>query len=151
VSPERAWEYIAGLSIANDVSARDVQLGRGDHAGRGNIPIGKSFDTFKPLGPALLTADTVDPEQSLTLKTYVDGVLRQHATTAQLIFDFTTLISEISRYTTLEPGDVILTGTPAGVGENTGTFLRPGQTVRVVLEGVGALTNPVRACGTTHT
>lgn len=145
VSTDRAWQHIAGLTAANDVSARDVQLGRGSHSGSGNIAIGKSFDSFKPLGPAMLTADSIDPEQPLTLQTFVDGELRQQATTAELIFGFTTLVAEISRYVTLEPGDVILTGTPAGVAENTGKFLKSGQTVQVRLEGVGTLTNPVQS------
>lgn len=144
VKADRAWRHVAGLTAANDVSARDVQLGRREHLGRPNVAIAKSFDGFKPLGPCMLSADAVDPGQPLMLRTYVDDVLRQQASTTDMIFGFAELISEISHYVTLEPGDVILTGTPAGVAENTGKFLEAGQTVRVEIDGVGTLSNPVR-------
>lgn len=143
VKVEEAWRHVAGLTAANDVSARDVQLGRRAHVGRPNVPVAKSFDGFKPLGPCMLSADDVDPAQPLMLRTYVDDELRQCASTADMIFGFTELISVISHYVTLEPGDVILTGTPAGVAENTGRFLTAGQTVRVEVDGIGTLSNPV--------
>lgn len=143
VKVDQAWRHVAGLTPANDVSARDVQLGRRAHVGRPNVPVAKSFDSFKPLGPCILTADDVEAGQPLVVRTYVDDELRQHASTTEMIFGFAELIAEISQYVTLEPGDVILTGTPAGVAENTGRFLKAGQTVRVEIDGVGTLSNPV--------
>lgn len=143
VSVEDAWRYVAGLTVANDVTARDVQLGRRAHVGRSNVPLAKSFDTFKPLGPYVLGAGDIAAGQPLMLRTFVDGDLRQQASTGDLIFGFDRLVSEISHYSTLEPGDVILTGTPGGVAENTGKFLTAGQTVHVEIEGVGRLSNPV--------
>ena len=143
VPVDDAWRHVAGLTVANDVSARDVQLGRRAHAGRANVPVAKSFDSFKPLGPCMLSADNLDAGPPMMLRTYVDDELRQQASTADMIFGFTELISEISQYVTLEPADVILTGTPAGVAENTGKFLKAGQTVRVEIDGVGSLSNPV--------
>ncbi|MCF6385634.1 fumarylacetoacetate hydrolase family protein [Mycobacterium sp. MBM] len=143
VTVEDAWRHVAGLTVANDVSARDVQLGRRAHVGRANVPVAKSFDSFKPLGPYMLSADDIAAGQPMTLRTYVDEELRQQASTADLIFGFDRLISEISHYVTLEPGDVILTGTPAGVAENTGMFLEAGQTVHVEIDGLGRLSNPV--------
>ncbi|MDX1872077.1 fumarylacetoacetate hydrolase family protein [Mycolicibacterium sp. 120266] len=144
VTVDDAWRHAAGLTAANDVSARDVQLGRRAHAGRASVPVAKSFDSFKPLGPCMMSADDVDTGEPLVLRTYVDDELRQQASTTDMIFGFAELISEISHYVTLEPGDVILTGTPAGVAENTGKFLKAGQTVRVEIDGIGALSNPVR-------
>ncbi|GAA4554937.1 hypothetical protein GCM10023175_54260 [Pseudonocardia xishanensis] len=143
VKVDRAWHHLAGLTAANDVSARDVQLGRRAHVGRPNVPVAKSFDSFKPLGPCMLSADDVDAGQPLVVRTHVDDELRQHASTTDMIFGFAELVSEISHYVTLEPGDVILTGTPAGVAENTGKFLKAGQTVRVEVDGVGTLSNSV--------
>lgn len=143
VDVDRAWRHVAGLTAANDVSARDVQLGRRAHVGRPNVPVAKSFDSFKPLGPCMLSADDVDAGQPFVVRTYVDEEVRQQASTADMIFGFAELVAEISQYVTLEPGDVILTGTPAGVAENTGRFLRAGQTVRVEVDGVGTLSNPV--------
>ena len=143
VRVDQAWRHVAGLTAANDVSARDVQLGRRAYVGRPNVPVAKSFDSFKPLGPCMLSADDVAAGKPLALRTYVDDELRQHASTADMIFGFAELISEISHYVTLEPGDVILTGTPAGVAENTGKFLKAGQTVRVEIDGIGTLSNPV--------
>jgi 2-keto-4-pentenoate hydratase/2-oxohepta-3-ene-1,7-dioic acid hydratase in catechol pathway len=143
VAEQHAWRYVAGVAVANDVSARDVQLGRGAHATGPNTGVAKSFDTFKPLGPALLTAGELDPGTPLRIETRVDGEVRQSSTTANLIFGPERLISAISHYATLEPGDVILTGTPGGVAMTTGRYLTDGQVVEVGLERVGMLRNRV--------
>jgi 2-keto-4-pentenoate hydratase/2-oxohepta-3-ene-1,7-dioic acid hydratase in catechol pathway len=143
VAEQRAWRYVAGITAANDVSARDVQLGRGAHGIGPNIGVAKSFDTFKPLGPALLTADELGPDVPLRIETRVDGEVRQSSSTASLIFGVERLIAVISHYATLEPGDVILTGTPAGVAMTTGRYLGSGQLVEVELERVGTLRNHV--------
>lgn len=143
VAEQHAWRYVAGITAANDVSARDVQLGRGAHASGPNIGVAKSFDTFKPLGPALLTADELGPDTPLRIRTRVDGEVRQSSTTANLIFGVERLVSTISHYATLEPGDVVLTGTPGGVALTTGRYLTDGQVVEVKLERVGTLRNRV--------
>lgn len=129
--PQQALEAVLGYTAANDVTARDLQR-REDQWFRA-----KSFDSFCPLGPAIAT--DLDPSD-LLVRCLVDGQLRQHASTADLAFDVPTLLAEISRVVTLVPGDVVLTGTPAGVGP-----LRPGNRVRVEVQGVGALENPVVA------
>ena len=142
VSIADGMDYVAGYSIGNDVSARDVQ--KGDKPGRmANVSLGKSFDTFTPLGPALTTLDEFDDPNNLELKTFVDGELRQHAHTSDLIYPVAELVSYASTYTTLEPGDVILTGTPAGVGHPEGRFLKAGSEIRIEIEGIGVLENTV--------
>jgi 2-keto-4-pentenoate hydratase/2-oxohepta-3-ene-1,7-dioic acid hydratase in catechol pathway len=129
VTPEEAALGILGFTAANDVTARDLQR-REDQWTRA-----KGFDTFCPIGPAIAT--DVDP-RDLTVRCSVDGEVRQDGTTADLVFDVPTLVSYISQVMTLLPSDVVLTGTPAGVGPIT-----PGQTVKVEIEGIGALENPV--------
>lgn len=145
VAAERAWDFIAGITVANDVSARDVQLGRGVHTSGPNVGVAKSFDTFKPLGPALLTTDDAIAALPLNIETRIDGEVRQSSTTSNLVFSIEDLVATISRYATLEPGDVILTGTPGGVALGTGRYLAEGQLVEVELSGVGALRNRVVA------
>ncbi|MFS0730901.1 fumarylacetoacetate hydrolase family protein [Curtobacterium sp. 1P10AnD] len=122
---------ILGYTIANDVTARDLQ------ARDGQWTRAKGFDTFCPLGPAIETE--IDPSD-LRLETRVDGELRQAASTSEMIHDIPTLIEFVSSIWTLLPGDVILTGTPAGVGE-----IRDGEVVEVTISGLGSLTNPVIA------
>jgi 2-keto-4-pentenoate hydratase/2-oxohepta-3-ene-1,7-dioic acid hydratase in catechol pathway len=142
IAREQAHEHIAGFTAANDVSARDVQ--KGERAGRlANVSLGKSFDTFTPMGPCLTTLDEFADPDDLLLETTVDGELRQQARTSDLLYDVAEQVAYISAYTTLEPGDVILTGTPAGVGFASGAFLRDGSVVRIELEGVGVLENTV--------
>lgn len=133
-----ALAYVAGYTIMNDVSARDYQKNSG-HS------LAKSFDTFAPMGPALVTADEVPDPHHLTLCTRVSGETMQQASTSGLIFDIPALIEYISAAVTLEPGDVITTGTPAGVGarRTPPRFLRAGDTVAVEIRGVGVLENPV--------
>ncbi len=129
VTPDEAALGIYGFTAANDVTARDLQR-RGAGWTRS-----KGWDSFCPLGPAIAT--DIDPAD-VGIRCLVDGEVRQDGTTADLIFDVPTLVSYISQIMTLLPADVILTGTPAGVGP-----ILPGQTVRVEVEGVGVLENPV--------
>ena len=138
VTRARALSHVAGFTIMNDVTARDYQT-RSGHC------MGKSFDTFAPMGPALVTLDELSDPQSLDLRTVVSGEEMQHSNTRQLIFDVAALIEFISAGVTLEPGDVITTGTPAGVGirRQPPRFLKSGDTVRVEIAGIGALENPV--------
>jgi 2-keto-4-pentenoate hydratase/2-oxohepta-3-ene-1,7-dioic acid hydratase in catechol pathway len=141
VPVERAHEVIAGYTCANDLSVRDWQ-GRAQ-----TMTIGKSFDTHGPLGPWLVTPEEVGDPQSLRIRCFVDGAMRQDASTAEMVFDCFQQVSHLSEAFTLEPGDVIATGTPAGVGigrkpirENV---LQVGQTVRVEIERIGELVNTV--------
>ena len=135
-----AYTHVAGFSICNDVSARDVQKGR--VPGRAaDTSAAKSFDTFTPLGPALVTVDELADPDDLRLQTWVDGELRQDARTSQLIHPVADLVSYLSHQTTLLPGDVIATGTPSGVGHKRGLFLRSGSEIRIEIEGLGTLVN----------
>jgi 2-keto-4-pentenoate hydratase/2-oxohepta-3-ene-1,7-dioic acid hydratase in catechol pathway len=138
VSRRQALNHVAGYTIMNDVSARDYQQ-RSGHC------IAKSFDTFAPMGPVLVTADEIPDPSTLDLRTFVSGEQMQHARTDDLIFDVPTLIEYISAGVTLEPGDVISTGTPGGVGfrRNPPRFLKAGDVVRIEISSIGALENPV--------
>ncbi len=129
VAREDALSFVAGLCCANDVSARDYQPPTGQWT------IGKGFDTFLPLGPVMET-DAM-PDQ-LDIRTYVNGALKQSSNTRNLLFDVKYLIEYLSRAMTLMPGDIILTGTPSGVGP-----VAPGDVVEVFIEGIGRLVNPV--------
>ena len=137
----RALEHVAGYSAANDVSARDFQNTRGQHF------IGKSCDSFAPMGHALVTADEVPDPQALELSTTVSGETRQKAHTSEMIFSVAEIIAFASKLMTLEPGDILLTGTPAGVGAaaNPPRWLRDGDVVDVQISGIGRLRNYVRA------
>lgn len=147
VDEDDALGLVAGITAANDVSARDVQ--KGEKSGRlPNINLAKSFDTFTPMGPALVTMDEAPKIGDIGLRTRVDGVVRQEARTAELIHPIASQISYLSHFTSLRPGDVILTGTPAGVGYPERRFLAAGSTVEVEVEGVGTLSNPVTGGGT---
>ncbi len=134
-----AAQVIAGYTIANDVTVRDWQLREPTWT------MGKSFDTHCPLGPALVTPDELADPAQLDLQTFVNGERRQRSNTNQLIFDGGALIEFLSTAFTLEPGDVICTGTPGGVGMlmQPPTWLAPGDVVRVEIEGLGALENPI--------
>jgi 2-keto-4-pentenoate hydratase/2-oxohepta-3-ene-1,7-dioic acid hydratase in catechol pathway len=133
-----AMRHVFGYTIVNDVTARDVQM---RHA---QWDLGKSFDTFCPMGPWLVTADQLDGLHT-RVRCWVNGELRQDAPTEQMIFDIPTLIENISRGITLYPGDVIATGTPAGVGMGLTPprWLRPGDSLRIEVEGLGTLENRV--------
>ncbi|MBI3786032.1 MAG: fumarylacetoacetate hydrolase family protein [Deltaproteobacteria bacterium] len=138
VSRGNAMSRVAGYTVMNDVTARDYQ----QHSGN---CMGKSFDTFAPMGPAIVTLDEISDPQSVALRTVLSGEEVQHGDTRNMIFDVPTLIEFLSAALTLEPGDVITTGTPAGVGmrRNPPRFLKAGDTVRVEVAGVGVLENPV--------
>jgi 2-keto-4-pentenoate hydratase/2-oxohepta-3-ene-1,7-dioic acid hydratase in catechol pathway len=143
VSPEQSLDYVLGYTCANDVSARDWQLKWGGN----QWCRGKSFDTFSPLGPALVTADEIPNPNQLKIQTILNSDIVQDWNTSDMIFDVPTLISYLSQSTTLLPGTVILTGTPHGVGmaAKPPRYLRPGDTVSISLEKIGTLTNPVVA------
>src|SRR5947209_8581495 len=139
IAEAEAVSYIAGYAPANDVSARDLQFRTGQWT------TGKMLDTFCPLGPALVTRDEVPNPNALAIKTILNGEVMQDGNTADMIFRVPYIVSYISEITTLEPGDVIMTGTPPGIG-NTRTpqvFMKPGDTITVEIEHVGKLTNPV--------
>jgi acylpyruvate hydrolase len=139
VTVEDALSYIAGAMPFNDVSARDLQL---------QNPLwtsGKAIDTFAPCGPALVTLDEIEDLLALGLRTRIDGELVQEGTTANLVFAPAEIVAWLSRTMTLLPGDIIATGTPAGVGAAQGRFLRDGDTVEVEIDGLGAVRNGVRA------
>ncbi|MEU9047423.1 MULTISPECIES: fumarylacetoacetate hydrolase family protein [unclassified Kitasatospora] len=140
-----AMRHLAGLTIANDVSARDIQHRAMTGDPTASIGVSKSFDTFKPLGPCLVTPDEFHQPLDLRLRTLVNGELRQDDRTAGFIHDVAELISFLSRYQTLEPGDVILTGTPRGAGVFSGRHLQPGDVVEVEVERIGTLRNRVAA------
>ena len=131
-----------GYTCANDVSARDWQK----HGGGGQWCRGKSFDTFCPLGPVLVTADEIPNPNSLAIKMVLNGATMQDWNTDDMIFDVPTLIEFLSGSTTLMPGTVILTGTPHGVGmaRTPPVFMQDGDTVSVEIAQIGTLTNPVR-------
>lgn len=141
VTEKDALDYVFGYSIANDVSARDLQT-RDKQWTRA-----KGLDTFCPLGPVVVTRDDIPDPQNLRIRTTVDGVEKQNGSTADMIFSLPYLIAYLSRAFTLNPGDVILTGTPAGVGkaQNPPEFLGTGSVVSIEIEGIGTLTNFCRA------
>ncbi len=141
VPKSEAYRYILGYTCANDVSARDWQL----KWGGGQWCRGKTFATFCPLGPCLVTADEIVDPNSLALKTILNGQVMQDWTTSDMIFDVPTLIEFLSGSTLLLPGTVILTGTPHGVGgaRKPPIYLQPGDSVTIEIEGIGSLTNPV--------
>jgi 2-keto-4-pentenoate hydratase/2-oxohepta-3-ene-1,7-dioic acid hydratase in catechol pathway len=138
ISREQAYSHVFGYTIINDVTARDLQNRHKQWF------IGKSLDTFCPMGPWLVTADEVDPER-LELKCWVNGELRQSARTSDLIFDIPTLIATVSAGLTLMPGDIIATGTPGGVGIgfDPPRYLQPGDEIAIEISGLGRLSNRV--------
>ncbi len=137
VSEADALHYVFGYTAANDVTARDLQYGDGQWVR------GKSLDTFCPLGPALVTADAIPDPQKLAIRCTVNGATMQDSSTAEMIFGVAHLISYASQAFTLEPGDLILTGTPNGVGHfrTPPVYLQPGDRVVVEVEGIGRLEN----------
>ncbi|MHB8221157.1 MAG: fumarylacetoacetate hydrolase family protein [Acidimicrobiales bacterium] len=140
--PAARWlDVVAGFTVVNDVSVRDWQ------ALSPTFTLGKSFDTHGPTGPFIVTPDEVGDASSLPLRTWVNGELRQDSTTADLIFTGPEMIECLTTAFPLEPGDVLATGTPAGVGAGSTPprWLRPGDTVRIEVGGVGVLENPVVA------
>ena len=141
VTVDEALTYVAGYTCANDVSARDLQFRTGQWTR------GKTVDTFLPVGPWLVTPDEVGDPQDLDMRCLVNGQVMQESNTRQMVFGVAQLVSFISQTMTLEPGDLIATGTPSGVGyaRKPPVYLHPGDTVTVEIERIGALVNPVRA------
>lgn len=146
VRVDDALAYVCGYTIANDLSARDMMR-------RTNVPADsfmhydwlgqKGFDGSCPLGPWITPAAYIPDPHALALKLEVNGEVRQDSTTARMVFSIAEQIAEISAHLTLNPGDVILTGTPAGVGMETGSFLAPGDVIRIEIEGIGVLENRI--------
>lgn len=141
VPEEQALDYVAGYLNVNDVSARDYQTRTSQWT------MGKSFDTFAPMGPALVTADEVPDPQDLAIRLWIGDETLQDSSTSQLIFNVPQLVAHISEVMTLNPGDVVSTGTPPGVGaaRRPPRWLKPGETVNMEIEGLGVLSNPVVA------
>jgi 2-keto-4-pentenoate hydratase/2-oxohepta-3-ene-1,7-dioic acid hydratase in catechol pathway len=137
---ERAFEYIGGMTLANEGSVRDWLR----HA-KFNVTQGKNFDASGSIGPWIVTADECDPRAEHTLRTRVNGQLRQEDTTARLMFPFDELIAYLSTFATLQPGDLILTGTPTGTGwrQDPPCWLKPGDVVEIESPGIGTLRNGV--------
>ncbi|MFX1565725.1 MAG: fumarylacetoacetate hydrolase family protein [Promethearchaeota archaeon] len=144
INPDTALDHVGGYTIVNDISARDFQY-RDSQWFRG-----KSFDTFAPMGPVLTLPDQVPDPQNLRLQLRLNGKTRQDSSTSQMVFSVAELIADISQVLTLEPGDVIATGTPAGVGfvaKPKPVYLQSGDIVEAEIEGIGILRNPVARDG----
>ena len=141
VPEDEALSYVGGYLAVNDVSARDVQNWTSQWS------LGKSFDTFAPVGPFLVTAAEVPDPQKLEIETRVNGVTMQHSNTSNMVFTVAALVSQLSAVMTLEPGDIIATGTPGGIGgaQDPPLFLKDGDIVEVEIERLGCLRNPVVA------
>jgi 2-keto-4-pentenoate hydratase/2-oxohepta-3-ene-1,7-dioic acid hydratase in catechol pathway len=141
IAEDSALDHVFGWTILNDVSARDVQFKDAQ------ITLGKNPDTFSPLGPEIVTPDEIGNWSTLRLSTTVNGQTLQSSTTAEMLFSPGRLLAFLSDLITLEPGDVVTTGSPAGVGffRNPPVFLQPGDTVTVSVDRIGELTNPVEA------
>jgi 2-keto-4-pentenoate hydratase/2-oxohepta-3-ene-1,7-dioic acid hydratase in catechol pathway len=139
VSEHVALQYVAGYTLMNDVSARDLQMQTSQYMA------GKALDTFAPMGPGMVPVWDIPDPQALTLTTRVNGQVVQHASTATMIFSVATCVAFLSSIMTLEAGDIIATGTPAGVGfkRTPPLYLRDGDVVEVEVEGIGQLRNPV--------
>lgn len=137
IQVEKATEHIFGYTIFNDVSARDIQFKDGQWTR------GKSFDTFAPTGPCITTKSQLKNIGDLTIRTWINGDLRQNSTTRNMVFNVSQIVYHLSRIITLEPGDMIATGTPAGVGfaMKPKCFLKDGDVVRIEIEGIGILEN----------
>jgi 2-keto-4-pentenoate hydratase/2-oxohepta-3-ene-1,7-dioic acid hydratase in catechol pathway len=142
-TPEsEALEHVFGYTILHDVSARDFQF---KQPRDNNITLGKNFDTFAPMGPCIVTADELTDPANLRLRTLLNGLVVQEGSTSHWLFPLPYLLSFLSGVMTLEPGDIVTTGTPAGVGvfHNPPLFLQPGDVVALEIEGIGRLENPV--------
>lgn len=141
IARESALEHVFGYTIGNDVTSRDWQKGKPG----GQWLLGKAIDTFGPLGPHIVTADSIDDPQNLDIALQLNGETMQSANTSQMIFSIDFLVAYISQFFTLSPGDLIFTGTPAGVGAGRSpeVYLTDGDSVSVTIEKIGTLTNPV--------
>jgi 2-keto-4-pentenoate hydratase/2-oxohepta-3-ene-1,7-dioic acid hydratase in catechol pathway len=142
--PEKsAWDFVAGGTVADDISARDIQAGENPGLPTASVALAKGFDSFKPLGPGLLTADELRQHTALGITTEVNGIVRQHSSTGELVFSVPQLLAYVSSFLTLEAGDVVLTGTPGGTGVADGRFLEAGDVVTVTVEEIGTLSNTI--------
>lgn len=139
IAAKDAASVIAGYLIVNDVSARDWL-----HKSP-TFTLGKSFDTFGPIGPWLTTADEIADPLALEMKLYINDELRQHSLSGDMIYNLYQQIEYLSTVMTLEPGDILATGTPSGIGAPKGLFLKPGDVMRLEIEGLGKIENPVIA------
>ena len=137
ISKENAWDHVAGLTVGQDISDRAVQF----HATPPQFSLGKSFDTFGPIGPYIVSTDELKNKESLQIECWVNDEKRQDSNTNDLIFDIPYLISYISEFITLNVGDLIFTGTPSGVGGTQGKFLKDGDILKTSIEGIGTLEN----------
>ncbi len=137
IAATSAWDHVAGVTVGQDISDRQLQFS----AKPPHFDLGKSRDTYGPIGPLLVSPDSLDNRDALSLTCEINGEPRQAASTAQLIFDVPTLIAYISGIATLAPGDIIFTGTPEGVGFVDGKFLSPGDVITTTVDGIGTLTN----------
>ena len=140
IAPERALEHVFGYTVLNDVTARDIQNKAGVQWFQG-----KSLDASSPMGPWIVTADAIADPRDLRLSLRVNGVTKQDAATAEMLFDVPAIIATLTRVLTLEPGDVIATGTPSGVGfaRTPPEFLRPGDVMETEIAGIGTLRNRI--------
>jgi len=149
VAAADALAYVAGYMVFNDVSARSLTIAQGRTVRPWDEFYdwlnGKWFDTFAAMGPYLVTADEVGDPQALDMKLTVNGEVRQDATTGMMVFSVAELVAWCAQFMTLEPGDVIATGTPSGVGKARGVFLQPGDVVEGTIARLGTLRNPVAA------
>jgi 2-keto-4-pentenoate hydratase/2-oxohepta-3-ene-1,7-dioic acid hydratase in catechol pathway len=141
IAAENWWRHVAGYTIVNDVSARDFQRATSQWL------MGKTFDTFAPMGPWITTADEIADPHGLNIRLTLNGELMQNSNTRELIFKIPELVAFLSSVVTLEPGDIVATGTPAGVGfaRTPPRWLRPGDDARITIDGLGELRNPVVA------
>ena len=142
ISEEEAFDYIAGFTVGHDVSERAFQRERG-----GQFTKGKSADTFAPVGPYLVTRDNIEDVQSLSIWSEVNGEMRQKGNTTDMVFGVKEIVSHLSHFMTLNPGDIIFTGTPAGVGDGMDppSYLTPGDVVRVGVEGLSSQRQTIEA------
>lgn len=142
ISEEEVFDHIAGFTVGHDVSERAFQRERG-----GQFTKGKSADTFAPVGPYLVTRDNIADVQSLSIWSEVNGQMRQQGNTTDMVFGVKEIVSHLSQFMTLNPGDIIFTGTPAGVGDGMvpPSYLQPGDVVRVGIEGLGAQRQTIEA------
>lgn len=137
IAPDRAWDHVVGVMAGQDISDRPAQMA----ATPPHFSLGKSFDTFGPTGPVLVSPDLLADRNDLRVMTEVNGEVRQDGRTSDMIFDVPTLISFLSHITTLCTGDLIFTGTPEGVGVAQGRFLADGDVITTTIEGIGTMTN----------
>jgi 2-keto-4-pentenoate hydratase/2-oxohepta-3-ene-1,7-dioic acid hydratase in catechol pathway len=145
ISAENALSHVAGYTCGHDVSARDYQLKRGG----GQWMVGKTWDTFAPMGPVMVTADAIGDPHALPIRCVLNGQTMQNSSTSQFVFDIPATVAYLSHVMTLEVGDVIFTGTPPGVGmaRKPPVFLKDGDIAEIQIDGIGVLRNPVKAPG----